>query len=353
MSLGKPPVASVVSAMPVVAQPILRAHPTTSSNPTPATLSAIPLPTISATPARSPAPASAAAAPSPIRPHTVGSVGAKRKRDAEGLGVGARVGGSSKRPMERRRRRADERHVLRSPGLPSQGEIGIKKVTTTLWDKLRKFLHKLDEDKGARYMDRIRSMPPEEILHKVSAAEEVVQFLNLAEFKELQRCQTLAVLRTNTPPPPPHPSQSSGSGHPPPPLAAATSAPPPLAATSSAPPPLAATTIPPSLATASASPQAAASGPNNLTNSNRTRTPTSRDVDFKTSAKAETKEMKEAEVLSELAALEEACANDVKNVPGVKIAAPAAAAAATSAGNSKAVSATAVKADSSSNAERS
>uniref|UniRef100_A0A7S2TZV4 Uncharacterized protein n=1 Tax=Lotharella oceanica TaxID=641309 RepID=A0A7S2TZV4_9EUKA len=149
-------------------------------------------------------------------------------------------------------------------------------------------------------MDRIRSMPPEEVLHRVSAAEEVVQFLNLVEFQELQRCQTLAVLRTNTPPPPPSSSQSSASQS-----AAATAA--TATATTAA-----AAAAPPTPAAAPTA-IAIAAQPSNATglpSHSETSTSSSR------SRRGDVKEIKEADVVGELAALEAAVALRADN--GVK-----------------------------------
>jgi len=89
---------------------------------------------------------------------------------------------------------------LRSPGLPSQECFGMKRVTTTLWRQLRKFLLKLDEDKEGQYLDRLNEIPPDELLKRLAAAEQITQYLNIAEFEELQRSRQLGVLSLPEPP---------------------------------------------------------------------------------------------------------------------------------------------------------
>eukprot|EP00465_Bigelowiella_longifila_P015848 CAMPEP_0185266170 /NCGR_PEP_ID=MMETSP1359-20130426/30180_1 /TAXON_ID=552665 /ORGANISM="Bigelowiella longifila, Strain CCMP242" /LENGTH=202 /DNA_ID=CAMNT_0027855853 /DNA_START=50 /DNA_END=658 /DNA_ORIENTATION=+ len=82
--------------------------------------------------------------------------------------------------------------VLRSPGIPNKSALtGLKNVTTTLWKSLRKYLSKLDEDRGAQYLGPISELSTDDLIRRLASAEEILQYLNLAEFHELQRSQSL------------------------------------------------------------------------------------------------------------------------------------------------------------------
>jgi len=82
--------------------------------------------------------------------------------------------------------------VLRSPGIPHKSALtGLKNVTTTLWKSLRKYLSKLDEDRGAQYLGPISELSTDDLIRRLASAEEILQYLNLAEFHELQRSRSL------------------------------------------------------------------------------------------------------------------------------------------------------------------
>jgi len=133
------------------------------------------------------------------------AIGGKRKRtrtpQSPNLPSSASTAGAQWSSMRSTRTSSMKQARLRSPGLPTEEKYGRKRITTFLWKQLRRYLQKLDEDKGNQYLSQIRSLSAPDLLARLRSAEEIIKYLNLAEFHELQRSRDLAVLHRFEPDP--------------------------------------------------------------------------------------------------------------------------------------------------------